>query len=216
MEIYNSEEEQIDAIKRWFKTNGSSTLIGLSIGVLLLFGWNYWKSYDLQQREQASLQYQKLLGVVENKNKEGAQQLSQHIIKEFGNTAYSAYAELIKVKLKVDSDDIDGAKAILEQLVTTAPDEGLKNVARIRLVRLLLATGQYEEGLKMIAEADPEKTANFNAEYEELTGDLYLGLGRLGEARTSYQKAMVAGRQSPLLQLKMGDVALPKLKEKTD
>ena len=45
MEVYTTENEQIDAIKRFFVNKGKALLIGLVIGVGAIIGWNYWQSH---------------------------------------------------------------------------------------------------------------------------------------------------------------------------
>ena len=106
------------------------------------------------------------------------------------------------------SSDLAGAKKILEAQIKTG-DKTLQNVARIALIRLMLATEEYEKGLQLIAEIDPASSKSFNASYEELTGDLYVALDRLGEARTAYQNAIREGASSALVQFKLDDIAAP-------
>ena len=90
--------------------------------------------------------------------------------------------------------------------IADGKDKELSHIARIRLVKLMLATGEYEQGLKVINDVDQAEAAKFSDNYDELVGDLYVALDRLDEARTSYQKALKNGYQSPLLQLKIDDL----------
>jgi predicted negative regulator of RcsB-dependent stress response len=76
----------------------------------------------------------------------------------------------------------------------------------LRLIQLLLETKQYEQGLKLIAEVDPSKAEGFSANYDELQGDLYLGLERYDEARNAYQSAIRSGQATPLVQFKLDDL----------
>ena len=43
MDIYASEEEQVQAIKKWGKENGPGIIAGLILGLGALFGWRYWQ-----------------------------------------------------------------------------------------------------------------------------------------------------------------------------
>jgi predicted negative regulator of RcsB-dependent stress response len=65
VEIYETEEEQLDAVKRWWKENGQSTIIGLVLGVAVILGWNYWQSHKKAQSEQASAIYSQLIQAIE-------------------------------------------------------------------------------------------------------------------------------------------------------
>jgi predicted negative regulator of RcsB-dependent stress response len=76
---------------------------------------------------------------------------------------------------------------------------------------LNLASGEYEQGLQLIAEVDPSTAQGFTAGYEELKGDLYVALERNGEARTAYQNALRQGAASPLIQFKLDDISVPEI-----
>ncbi len=208
MEIYETEEEQVAALKAWWKENSRSVIIGSVLGIALVVSWNYWQSYKQTQAEQASSLYSQLLDFTNKGQNESAEKISEQIIKQYGSTSYAAYATLIQAKLKVAAGDLTAAKNILEAQ-TKKGDLALQNLARINLVHLMLATKEYEKGLKIIAEADPASTKNFAGSYEELTGDLYVALDRLGEARTAYQNALREGQGSPLLQFKLDDITAP-------
>jgi len=111
-------------------------------------------------------------------------------------------------KLKAEQGDLAGAKSILTN-VTASSNNELSNIAKIRLVRLMLATGEYEKGLELINNVDPATSASFSGNYDELVGDLYVALDRLDQARSSYQKAIESGYRSPLLQIKIDDLTTP-------
>ena len=203
--MYDTEEEQVEALKAWWKENGRSIIIGTILGAGLIVGWNFWKEHQQSQAEQASALYGQLLVFVNQEKSDSANKTAEQLIEQYPSSSYANYAKLMQAKLKVSAKDMDAAKSILENLLKSNDIE-LQNVARIRLVRLMLATGEYEKGLQLIAEANPASSDSFSASYDELTGDLYVALNRLGEARTAYQNALRAGQNSPLLQFKLDDI----------
>lgn len=206
MEIYNSEEEQIAALKRWWKTNGSSAISGTVIGILIIGVWNFWQSYVDGQNQLGSTMYQQLLIADKDNKTESVNKIAQQLTEKYASTVYAEYAQLMTAKYKVNAGDIDAAMAILQQLATSA-DAEIKNVANLRMTRLYLQKGEYEQGLQLIAELDQSSIQSFSASFEEIKGDLYVALDRLGEARTAYQNAIREGNSSPLLQLKLDDLA---------
>ena len=212
MEIYETEEEQLDAVKRWWKENGQSTIIGLVLGVAVILGWNYWQDYKKTQTEQASALYGQLIVAVGADKKDSAEKLAERIQSEYPKTEYAAYSSLLLAKLKVQQGDIPKAQALLKS-IAAGTDKELSNVAKIRLVRLMLASGEYEQGLQLINDVDPATSSSFSGNYDELVGDLYVALDRLDQARTAYQKALENGYKSPLLQFKIDDLTSP---EKVD
>ncbi|MGZ5007694.1 MAG: YfgM family protein [Methylobacter sp.] len=205
MEIYETEEEQVEALKRWWKENSTSTIVGLVMGIVIILGWGYWQDHKKAQAAQASSTYDQLLKALEGDKKDSAEKLAERIQEQFKGSEYAVFSGLFEAKLKAAQGDLAGAKQILQTLVSE-PNKQLSNIARIRLVRLLLATGEYEQGLQVINEVDAKSTASYAANYDELVGDLYVALDRLDEARTSYQNALRNGQPSPLLQFKIDDL----------
>lgn len=205
MEIYQTEEEQVEALKRWWKENGQATITGVIVGVAVILGWNFWQNYKKDQALQASALYEELLTAANQSKDESAEKIADRLQEQFESTAYSTYAGLIKAKIKARQNDLDAAGQILKATAASADDE-LSHVARLRLIRIMLAKGDYEQGLQLIADVDPGSAAGFSGAYDELKGDLYVALDRIGEARTAYQTALRNGYQSPLLQIKLDDL----------
>lgn len=214
MEIYDTEEEQLDALKRWWKENGQSAIVGLIVGIAIILGWNYWQEHKNEQATQASALYDQLLKAVAGDQNDSAEKLAERLQQQFSSTEYAAYSGLLQAKIKVQKGDLATAKTILEKLAANS-DQEISNIAKIRLVRLMMANGEYEKALQLINDVDPSKISNFSGNYDELVGDLYVALDRLDQARTSYQKAMENGFRSPLLQLKIDDLTAPEKIEKS-
>ncbi|MFZ2403660.1 MAG: tetratricopeptide repeat protein [Methylobacter sp.] len=203
--MYDTEEEQVEALKRWWKENSTSTIVGLVMGIVIILGWNYWQDHKKERAAQASLAYGQLLKALDEDKKESAEKLAERIQAEFKGTEYAEFSGLLQAKLKSEQGDFAAAKQILKT-VGAESNKQLSNIAKIRLVRLMLATGEYEQGLQVINEVDAKEAASYSGNYDELVGDLYVALDRLDEARTSYQNALRNGHQSPLLQFKIDDL----------
>jgi len=208
VEIYDTEEESLEALKRWWKENGHSTIIGLGLGIAIILGWNYWQDHKKAQAEQASALYGQLIQAIGADKKDSAEKLAERIHEQYPKTEYAAYSGFFLAKLKVQQGDLAKAQAILKDIAAGSNKE-LSNIAKIRQVRLMLASGEYEQGLQLINNVDPATSTSFSGNYDELVGDLYVALDRLDEARSSYQKALENGYRSPLLQIKIDDLTAP-------
>jgi len=208
VEIYETEEQQVEALKRWWKENSQIILIGATLGISVILGWNFWQTHQKEQALQASALYNELLKTLETDKKDSAEKIAERVQSQFPDTDYAAYSSLMEAKVKVEQNDIPGAKQLLEKVAASSNKE-LGNLAKIRLVRLMLATKEYEQGLKLINAIDPASSESFSGHYDELVGDLYVALDRLDQARTSYQSALRNGQQSPLLQMKIDDLTAP-------
>ena len=206
MEIYETEEEQVAALKDWWKANGSSVITGVISAIIIVLGWNFWQSYQQEKMNQASTLYEQMIRADAAMNSESVDKIANKLNTNYNSTAYSTYALLFAAKAKVEQQDLVAAKEQLQLAVLDSNDAELTHVARARLIRVLLDLQEYEQGLELIADIDQSSLGGFEAIYEELKGDLYVAMGRVGEARTAYQAALSAGRSSPLLQFKLDDL----------
>ena len=55
MNEYETEEQQVAALKTWWKENGTSLIVGLFVGVSALFGWRYYAEQNNAKAVQATL-----------------------------------------------------------------------------------------------------------------------------------------------------------------
>jgi predicted negative regulator of RcsB-dependent stress response len=209
VEFYDTEEQRLEALKKWWKENGTSTIVGAVAGIAIIAGWNYWQDYKKFKAAEASAIYDQLIKASEASKKDQVDKLALRLQQQYSSTGYTDYGKLFQAKYKVQAGDITGAKDILKKMIETGKDKEISHIARIRLVQLMLASGEYEQGLKVINDIDQSSAGKFSDNYDELTGDLYVALDRLDEARTSYQKALKNGYQSPLLKLKLDDLTAP-------
>lgn len=205
METYLTEEERVEALQRWWKENKSSLFVGLVMGLLIVIGWKYWQGHQQAQREQASLTYYLMGRAIAAKQPEEAVKMGQQLIESYPSTTYAEFARISLVKLKVEAGDLEAAKLRLEEEVKQGHDETLKELARLRLARVLLARGEADAGIVLL-QGTQSTAGKFSALFEEVRGDLLIAAKRPEEARTAYQKAKELGNRSPLLDLKIHDL----------
>jgi predicted negative regulator of RcsB-dependent stress response len=208
VETYQTEEEQIQAIKDWWKENGRSIVIGLIIGLAAIGGYRYWTNYVQTQSEQASVLYANVMDAAAEKNTEVALTAGKEVIEKYSSTPYAPLTALILGRLAVDNKDFASAEAQLIWVVEHASDEGIQYLARIRLSRVLAAQNKTDEALAMIANTN---VSGFNVLLSELRGDIYLQQNNKSKAADEYRKALSDFSLNPqrrqLLQMKLDDLA---------
>jgi len=203
MEQY-TDDERVEDLKKWWKENGASIIVGIALGVIAIFGWRYWNSYRDVQAETASRAYDAFVEAVAKPDAGPARQLGQTVITDFPKSPYAALTALRLAKLAVEGGDAAAAIQQLEWVIGNARLDEFKDIARLRLARVKLAAGQIAEAEKLL---DGVTTANLNAEREELKGDLALAGKNPEKARTAYAAALAASGGNRLLQLKLDDLA---------
>ncbi len=214
MSDMRTEEEQIDAIKNWWKENGRSTVIGIVIAAVAVFGWRGWQDSQRQTSEAASALYQSLVSqaavqpgqTLSDEQRKSVTYLANQLKTDYDGSSYARYAALWLAKLSVDRDQFDQAKAELEWLLDQKPEAVIAQVARLRLAQVLLATGSAEAALQRLESAP---VAGFEAAYYELKGDVLLALGRDEAAQGAYAEGMAVNSDNarPLISMKLDDLA---------
>ena len=208
MEIYQSEDEQVEALRRWWNEYGRSVLAGLAIALLLAFGWRAWVSYRAGQSEKASAEYEQMLSAVQAGALEKADKIGRHVVGEFEATPYAPLASLYLAKIAVQRNELPGAEAHLRWALDNAKMPGVKDTARLRLAHVLLAENKPKDALALLQGA---KADAFEAAYAEAEGDVYVAMGERDKALAAYQRALTGYVSQPtkqsLLKMKMDDLA---------
>lgn len=206
MEIYQTEEEQIDAIKAWWDQNGKSLLITLALALSAVFGVNTWMERQQQMAEAASMSYQSMLTAYEAKSEEAAA-LGRAVIQNYSSSHYATLAALRLAKAELEAGDLSVAEAQLQWVISNSVEPIFVDVARLRLARLLLS-GQRNDEVSLLL--DQVTTTNLSALVDEIRGDLLLQQGDRDAARSLYSSALAGYAQvsskQPLLQMKIDDL----------
>ena len=212
MDVYTTEEEQIAAIKKWWKENWMSLLGGVLIGVGILFGGKYWWENRNFHAEAASIEYEAMIQSLTQNKTEEASDHAAALLGQYADTPYAGLAALTMAKIKTDKGDLATAKSHLRWAIDNVQLPEVQTEAQIRLARVLLAEEKYDEALQRL---DGIKSPEYKAATEELKGDIYVARGDKEKARIAYGIAMAELDQSStnasprlrnFLQMKLDDL----------
>ncbi|MGN4980972.1 YfgM family protein [Aeromonas dhakensis] len=206
MEVYTTEEQQVEVIKNWWKENGTSVIAGTVIGLVGLFGWRYYNEHQQTTQEAASQAYNEMSAQLAKGDAAGFEQ-AQSFISAHKGDSYAELAALQLAAVAVKADKLDLAAEQLTQ-VATSGDESIRPIAALRLARVLNDQGKADEALAQLGKINNDA---FKAQVAEVRGDILQKQGKSEEARDAYQAAADAGglQSSAELKLKMDDLALP-------
>ncbi|MBQ4800831.1 tetratricopeptide repeat protein [Pseudoalteromonas sp. MMG006] len=201
MDIYSTEEQQAEAIKRFFRENGLSLALGVIVGLGGLYGWKAYNQNQITTAEQASDSYTKLV------ESDDVLSSADTFISENKDTNYATLAAFVAAKDAVEAQKLDVASEKLSWIVSNVENTELKAIAITRLARIQIAQTKYDDALSTLNAPLPEA---FDANVAELKGDIYTEQGNAEQARTAYQAAVDAGglTGNPLLQIKLDDLAV--------
>ncbi len=203
MELYDTEEQQVEAIKDWWKENGKAVILGSVIGLSGLFGWQYYQDSVIAAQDEASQSYSV---AVEALAKDGADAFAdvESFISGHKDTQYSVLAALQLAKAQVDAGDVDAALSQLQWAKANSGDDALIPLIAFRTARLLAEKGEFETALSELASV---KSVGWSGRVAELKGDLLLRQGDKEGAYSSYTQAQQANDASQALQMKLDDLA---------
>ena len=207
MDVYKTEEEQVEAIKKWWNENGKSIIIGIVVGITAIFGWRGYEARTATQAKAASILYEQLLLASRKDNKENMREISDDIIRDFGSSTYAIFSKLMLAKLESESNNFESAEEHLKSILDDNPRDEFKHIARLRLVRVLMANNKLEDAIKLVTSVN---TGQFFPHYEELRGDILVKQGNKKEAAQAYQNALsnsVSTEEGEsMLQMKLDDL----------
>ena len=208
MDIYASDEEKGEDIKRWWRENGLSVIAGVVLGVAILLSGRYWFSQEKMLSASASFLYQQTSQLIAEGKVVEAEPIVDELFSSYSSTPYAIFAAFEMAKHNVDSGDIEGAKPYLDWVISNGDLSGHINIARLRLGHLLLQQGHLEQALTVVREV---KAIEFKSLISELTGDIYISQGKKAEAAIEYGTALGLSEQNDprglVLKLKLDDVA---------
>ncbi|TMM47557.1 YfgM family protein [Colwellia ponticola] len=205
MEIYQTEEQQVEAIKSYWQKNGNTIIAGIVLGFAGFIGFNVYQDNKFEQELAVSDSYQTLIEQANN-NDETFTANAEKFISENGDNSYVTLAALALAKEAASHKDWAQAKKQLTIAIESAPTDGIKAIASLRLARVQTQLKEYSEALATLDKPLPE---SFTAAIEEIKGDVYLQQGKKTLARNAYQVAIAADgiATSPSLQVKLDDLA---------
>jgi len=182
-----TDQQQAEKVRGWVRENGIFLVVGLALGLGGLFGWNQWRHYQQRQAEEASGLYETFLESVRANQAEQAEQAMVVLTTEYGSSPYTDQARLAMARLYLDQGKPEPAAEALRTVVDKGATPEIRNIARVRLARLLIYQEKYDDALKVLG--DPGSKA-FAPAFHDVRGDVYYAMGKLAEARSEYEQAL--------------------------
>ncbi len=165
VDVYRTEEEQLEALKKWWQTNGKAVIMGIGASLLLIVGWRAWQDHSRSTSEAASVAYQEVL--------EAAQKAAANAFADIMPDAAEADgaedgAESDSAD-EADAEDEDSKLSVEQMTLATlgaAFIEDHGKTAYAQIVSLLLAKQAVtigdlalaEENLRWVLAQDPAKS----------------------------------------------------------
>lgn len=205
MSGYQTEEEQVEALKRWWKENGTSIIAGVVIGLGGVFGWQAWGNYQDRVGKDASLAFSQMVSAEQRGDAESASKQAELLRLEYDGSNYAVFAAMAQARLKLEQGDAAAARSQLEWAMAQTDNDSLKQLAQLNLARILLNEGDLDAAGKLADVA----SGGFAGDFAQLRGDIAAERGDKQAAFEAYTLAMTQEASNRnLLQMKLDDLAV--------
>jgi predicted negative regulator of RcsB-dependent stress response len=187
VEVYDA-HEQGEIVKKWLAENGSAIVMGLVIALGGLFGWKQWQAWQVSNRQEASAEYAVLGEYLAADQLDAAMANFQKLQEDYPDSAYTSMAALQMARARLDASQPDLAMTQLRYVMNNGYPRALQVVARERLARVQLDTGDAAGALATLDGA--QDISGFEARFAEVRGDILFTEGRTEEAAQAYRQAL--------------------------
>lgn len=182
------EQEQISELKLFWQQNGKFITAGIAGIVVSLAGWQGWNWHQSSRAHDANVAYHTLLDATAQKDGAKIKALAGQITTQFPASQQAMLAALITAKFSAEAKDTATARSFLQIVVDQSRDQGLRDIATLRLASLLLDEKNNDGALKLLSR---EATPAFTPRMLDLKGDVLAASGKTTEARAAWQDALV-------------------------
>lgn len=192
---FETEDQQIEAIKKWFKDYGITIVTGLTLGLAGIFGLRYFLEQQELDLNVSSDSYEQVIVLLkEQSNREKFITEASAFAQTHGDSIYSNLLSFRLAKLAVDTDELGKAGQHLQDILDNPQHDTIEHIARVRLVRILISQNETDKALALIADVVGN---GFRSSYEMLRGDIWFSKGDRNRAHQAYNAAKMHAEEGP-------------------
>jgi predicted negative regulator of RcsB-dependent stress response len=208
VEVYNV-DDQARMVKTWMKKNVPTIIVGLVLGLIVVYGLQYWRQQQAVQSVEASNTYELLLSAVNIDDRDRINTYAQDIIESYPETPYASMAQFFLTKLAIGQGELDQALEHLQWVIDNSKVKSLKQIARLRSARVLLAQNKPKQALAVLSKVDDK---SYDMLIYEIRGDVYYAMNQTDKAKQAYETAMEKAPEGnilkPILVMKLNSLAI--------
>jgi predicted negative regulator of RcsB-dependent stress response len=206
-EDYLTDDEQLEAVKRFTREYAPVLIIGAVLGAGGLFGWRYYQNYQNEQGLKAAAQFAQLSASLQGNDAAKARQAANDLIQDYPSSPYADQAKLVLARVAVEANQDANAVGPLTEVMNSSKDTELRQIARLRLARVLIDQGKPDDAIKLLSEANP---GSFAGRYHEVHADALYAKKDIAAAVTEYKAALDAadagGVDAAMVEMKLADL----------
>lgn len=197
MNDIRTDDEQLEALKTWWKENGKQIVTTVIVVAAGYFGWTFWQDQRTGHINAGSDVYMQLIqaaeqaevgGVALDEELQTVWYLADQLADEFSDTQYAILGALIAARTAVEADDLEEAGTRLQWALDNANNDAESQLVGYRLARVRIAQGEPDAAFVLLA----NPTDEYASLYADLRGDILLQQGDKEGAIAAYQQALAS------------------------
>lgn len=205
MEVYSTENEQVDAIKQFLKNYGLTIVLAAVIGFGGVFGWKYWQSHQTNRLQESATAFATVSEALAKPTPENIA-LAEKFVTDT-NDIYGALASLELAQIAIDANDLVNGERHLVAAVSKVKNDAFADMLNLRLARVQLALDKTDAALVSLEQV---KGKAWNGMKNYIRGDVLAKKGDNAGAATAYRSALTdenAGAIRSLVELKLNNLS---------
>jgi len=181
------EQEQLDEVKAWWRTNGTLVTSVIAALAISLAGWQAWRWVQHTRSVESGALYENLVKAVQAGDAKAVRDAGGALAENHAGMMYASMGALVTARFHADRGDVKNAKAQLQWVTERSASPEFRDLARLRMAALLLDEKAHDEALAQL-EAPPGVA--FVSQFAALRGDIETDRNRPEQAKSAYQQAI--------------------------
>lgn len=191
-----------DSVMRWVIANWRPFVFGLAALCLVILAWWAGTRWTGSRADRASYLLHQASAAVDEAAQGGdaaaAEAKLQEVIDRYGRSEQADMARVLKARLRIDRNDLDGARTLLVEVSERRGGDAIGRVATLDLIHIQVAAGQASEvapQLEAMVSGEDVRLPRDVALYE--LGQLFIATQDPVRARSYYQRLVDEFPESP-------------------
>lgn len=211
MSRYETDDEQLEALKKWWDKYGTMLLSGILVVVLAWAGWSYYTKSQYAKASNASTTFE----VLQSKGQQDAfgdvAREGLKLMEEQPSSPYSTGTALMEAKFELDKGHTDKAIENLQWVVKQNLDASLVLIAKLRMAGIYIDQKAYDKAQTTLDSIQSGKLpAAEKANFDFFVSFLAVQKGQLDKARQHLQQVVdnqaAATNLQNIARLQLGDL----------
>lgn len=181
------EQHDMEALKSWWKSNGTPTLIGVGVVVASMLGWQWYQEQVKTTSEAASTRFEVLQSQSAHFS-EAVMDAKQLLVDE-PSSPYAVAAAFLLAKHAVEKQEWENAQMHLNWVLKHSKQSHWQSLATVRLARIHLEMEQSEQALALLDQNSALMSSAFKSMADYIRGLALLAQQDMDGARAAFALA---------------------------